>query len=48
MLLIQEVNSMRQYIDAVRAKNIILFPLCLFVEAIPINKVVAAETEIEF
>ena len=36
-LLIQKVNSMRQYIGAVRAKNSILSPLCLFVETMPIN-----------
>jgi hypothetical protein len=33
---------MRQYIGAVRAKNSILFPLCLFVETMPINKAVAS------
>jgi hypothetical protein len=42
MLLIQKVNSMRQYIGAVRAKNSILSPLCLFVETMPINKAVAS------
>ena len=41
-LLIQKVNSMRQYIGAVRAKNSILSPLCLFVETMPINKAVAS------
>jgi hypothetical protein len=33
---------MRQYIDAVRAKNSFLSPLCLFVETMPINKAVAS------
>jgi hypothetical protein len=33
---------MRQYIGAVRAKNSILSPLCLFVETMPINKAVAS------
>jgi hypothetical protein len=42
MLLIQKVNSMRQYIGAVRAKNSILSPLCLFVETMPIKKAVAS------
>jgi hypothetical protein len=42
MLLIQKVISMRQYIGAVRAKNIILSPLCLFIEIMPINKAVAS------
>jgi hypothetical protein len=42
MLLIQKVNSMRQYIGAVRAKNSILSPLCLFDETMPINKAVAS------
>jgi hypothetical protein len=32
-----KVNSMHQYIGAVRANNSILSPLCLFVEAMPIN-----------
>jgi hypothetical protein len=41
-LLIQKVNSMRQYIGAVRAKNSILSLLCLFVESMPINKAVAS------
>jgi hypothetical protein len=36
---------MRQYIGAVRAKNIILSPLCLFVETMPFIK---AEMEIDF
>jgi hypothetical protein len=40
--LIQKVNSMRQYIGAVRAKNSILSQLCLFVETMPINKAVAS------
>ena len=40
--LIQKVNSMRQYIGAVRAKNSILSPLCLFVETMPIKKAVAS------
>ncbi len=42
MLLIQKVNSMRQYIGAVRAKGSILSQLCLFVETMPINKAVAS------
>jgi hypothetical protein len=42
MLLIQKVNSMRQYIGAVRAKNSIISPLCLFVETMPINKAIAS------
>ncbi len=42
MLLIQKVNLMRQYIGAVRAKNSILSPLCLFVETMPSNKAVAS------
>ncbi len=33
---------MRQYIGAVRAKNNILSPLCLFNEIMPINKAVAS------
>ncbi len=33
---------MRQYNGAVRAKNNILSPLCLFVETMPINKAVAS------
>jgi hypothetical protein len=33
---------MRQYIGAVKAKNSILSPLCLFVETMPINKAVAS------
>jgi hypothetical protein len=33
---------MRQYIGTVGAKNNILFPLCLFVETMPINKAVAS------
>jgi hypothetical protein len=33
---------MRQYIGAVRAKNNILSPLCLFDEIMPINKAVAS------
>jgi hypothetical protein len=41
-LLIQKINSLRQYIGAVRAKSSILSPLCLFVEAMPINKAVAS------
>jgi hypothetical protein len=41
-LLIQKVNWMRQYIGAVRAKNSILSPLCLFVETMPFNKAVAS------
>jgi hypothetical protein len=42
MLLIQKVNSLRQYIGAVRAKNSILSPLYLFVKTMPINKAVAS------
>jgi hypothetical protein len=34
---------MRQYVSAVRAKNNILSPLCLFVETMPIIKAVASE-----
>jgi hypothetical protein len=34
---------MRQYIGAVRAKNNILSPLCLFDEIMPIDKAVASE-----
>ncbi len=37
---ILKVNKMRQYIGAVRAKNNILSPLCLFVETMPIHKAV--------
>jgi hypothetical protein len=33
---------MRQYIGAVRAEKNILFPLCLFVETMLINKAVAS------
>jgi hypothetical protein len=33
---------MRQYIGAVRAKNSILYPLCLFVKTMPIKKAVAS------
>jgi hypothetical protein len=33
---------MRQYIGAVRAKNNILSPLCLFGEIMPINKAVTS------
>ncbi len=40
-LLIQKVNSMCQDLGAVRAKNNILSPLCLFVETMPSNKAVA-------
>jgi hypothetical protein len=33
---------MRQYIGAVRAKNSILTPLCLFIQTSPNNKAVAS------
>jgi hypothetical protein len=33
---------MRQYIGAVRAKNCILTPLCLFIQTLPNNKAVAS------
>ncbi len=41
-MLIQKVNQMRKYIGAVRAKNIILSPLRLFIETMPIIKAVAS------
>jgi hypothetical protein len=41
-LLIQKVNLMHKNIGAVRAKDSILSPLCLFVETMPINKAVVS------